>query len=67
MAGALLLNSLNKDINNKVYTFIDDNNKLHNRTINGIPVCSLEKLKELVKNKVVNKVLLAMPSLSEKD
>ena len=67
MAGALLLNSLNKDINNKVYTFIDDNQKLHKRTINGIPVCSLEKLKELVKNKVVNKVLLAMPSLSEKD
>ena len=66
MAGALLQNSLRKSPANNVFTFIDDDPKLYKRTINGTPVCSPDKLKELVERKVVNKIMLAIPSLSKK-
>jgi len=46
--------------------FIDDNKGLHGRMVNGIKVYPPEKLPELIKTKNINRILLAVPSLSRR-
>jgi FlaA1/EpsC-like NDP-sugar epimerase len=46
--------------------FIDDNKSLHNRMVNGIKVYSPADLPELIKAKSLDRVLLALPSLTRR-
>ena len=46
--------------------FIDDNRSLHNRMVNGIKVYSPSQLPDLIKAKNLDRVLLALPSLSRR-
>jgi FlaA1/EpsC-like NDP-sugar epimerase len=46
--------------------FIDDNKSLHNRMVNGIKVYSPAQLPELIKAKSMDRVLLALPTLSRR-
>ncbi len=42
--------------------FIDDNQQLHGKTVNGLNVFALSELNELIDNYDVEKILLAIPS-----
>ncbi len=44
--------------------FIDDNTVLHKLTVAGLPVYPSHKLEQLIRDQAVDRVLLAMPSLS---
>lgn len=44
--------------------FIDDNTVLHKLTVAGLPVHPSHKLEQLIRDQSVDRVLLAMPSLS---
>jgi FlaA1/EpsC-like NDP-sugar epimerase len=46
--------------------FVDDNKSLHNRMVNGIKVYSPAELPDLIKAKNLDRVLLALPSLSRR-
>ncbi len=46
--------------------FIDDNKSLHNRMVNGIKVYSPSELPDLIKAKNLDRVLLALPSLTRR-
>ena len=46
--------------------FIDDNKNLHGRMVNGIKVYAPEKLPDLIKAHNIDRVLLALPSLSRR-
>ena len=43
--------------------FIDDNKSLHGRMVNGIKVFAPEQLPALIKDRSIDRVLLALPSL----
>ncbi|KNG93477.1 polysaccharide biosynthesis protein [Pseudaestuariivita atlantica] len=45
--------------------FIDDNPKLQSMMISGLPVYAKSQIKELVTSKQIDRVVLAMPSLSQ--
>jgi FlaA1/EpsC-like NDP-sugar epimerase len=46
--------------------FVDDNRGLHGRMVNGIKVHPPEKLPELIKDRNIDRVLLALPSLTRR-
>jgi FlaA1/EpsC-like NDP-sugar epimerase len=46
--------------------FVDDNRSLHGRMVNGIKVYSPDDLPDLIKSLNVNRVLLALPSLTRR-
>ncbi len=46
--------------------FIDDNRSMHNRMVNGIKVYSPTELPDLIKTKSLDRVLLALPSLTRR-
>ncbi len=46
--------------------FIDDNKSLHGRMVNGIKVYSPEQLPTLIKDRNIDRVLLALPSLTRR-
>ena len=48
----------------RALAFIDDNPVLHKLTVAGLPVHSSQRLERLIKDLSVDRVLLAMPSLS---
>ena len=43
--------------------FIDDNRNLQGRMVNGIKVFSPDQLPELIKDRKIDRILLALPSL----
>ncbi|MAC82275.1 MAG: nucleotide sugar epimerase [Rhodobacteraceae bacterium] len=45
--------------------FVDDNSSLQGMMLAGLPVCPPARIAELVKDRRVDRVLLAMPSLSQ--
>ncbi len=61
-AGAQLSASLNINGNYKVVAFIDDDNNLLGRSINGVKIINLDGIGKLQKG--VDQILLAIPSLS---
>lgn len=63
-AGRQLASALTTDFRMNVVGFLDDDQHLHGRKIQNIPVSSLTKLPALVQNRRIRKVLLAAPSLS---
>lgn len=48
----------------RTVAFIDDNTVLHNMTVAGLSVYSSQMLEKLIREQSVDRVLLAMPSLS---
>lgn len=65
-AGIQLMNSLeNSDL--FIEGFIDDNNQLHGRTLNGKYIYSTKDIGKLIKSKNINQVLVAIPSLTRNE
>ncbi|SHH16925.1 NDP-sugar epimerase, includes UDP-GlcNAc-inverting 4,6-dehydratase FlaA1 and capsular polysaccharide biosynthesis protein EpsC [Cognatiyoonia sediminum] len=64
-AGVQLMAALRQDFEMRPVLFVDDNVTLQSMTIAGLPVYSAEKLAVMVRNKRVQRVLLAMPSATE--
>ena len=65
-AGVQLLNSLeNSDL--YVEGFLDDNDQLTGRTLNGKKIYNIKDVGKLISVKNVNQVLLAIPSLSRNE
>jgi len=62
-AGTRLLASLQHSHEMVVLGFIDDDERLHGRLINGVPIHALAEVPSLVQRKGVAAVLLAIPSL----
>jgi FlaA1/EpsC-like NDP-sugar epimerase len=46
--------------------FVDDKKSLHDRMVNGIKVYAPEKLETLIKDRNIDRILLAMPSLTRR-
>jgi len=65
-AGARLSTALSTTRAFDPLVFIDDNKNLNGRMVNGIKVYPPEKLPELIKTKNINRILLAVPSLSRR-
>jgi FlaA1/EpsC-like NDP-sugar epimerase len=66
-AGARLVAAL---IGGKSFTpvvFLDDNHALQGSSINGVPICPPERLEELTRELGIQRVLLAMPSVSRRE
>ena len=63
-AGKQLVNSLKNNPEFKVVGFLDDNKKLQKKILQSKKIYSLNKIEHLIKNKNVNLIFLAMPSIS---
>ena len=65
-AGVQLMNSLeNSDL--LIEGFIDDNDQLNGRTLNGKYIYSTKDIGKLIKSKNINEVLVAIPSLTRNE
>ena len=63
-SGMNLFNAIRSDRRFRIIGFLDDNTQLHGRTLQNLKIHSPTNLHALIKNHALNKVLLAMPSLS---
>ncbi|MCX5956856.1 MAG: nucleoside-diphosphate sugar epimerase/dehydratase [Cyanobacteria bacterium] len=63
-SGMNLFNAIRSDRRFCIIGFLDDNTQLHGRTLQNLKIHSPTNLHALIKNHALNKVLLAMPSLS---
>ena len=63
-AGRQLLSSLENNPEMKVVGFLDDNQQFHKQTILGQTVYDPSKIDEIIKFRVIDVVLLALPSIS---
>jgi FlaA1/EpsC-like NDP-sugar epimerase len=63
-SGMNLLNALRNDRRFRIIGFLDDDIKLHGRTLQNLKIQSPTRLRTLAADQGVNKVLLAIPSLS---
>ena len=63
-SGMNLLNALRSDRRFRIIGFLDDDTQLHGRTLQNLKIDSPTRLHALIKDHGLNKVLLAMPSLS---
>jgi len=63
-SGLNLFNALRTDRRFRIIGFLDDDSQLHGRTVQNLKINSPLRLQSLIKDHGVNKVLLAIPSLS---
>jgi len=63
-AGRQLVLALENSVEFKVVGLLDDNNEIHRQVILGKTVYSSLKIEKLIKNKSVNFIFLAMPTVS---
>jgi FlaA1/EpsC-like NDP-sugar epimerase len=63
-AGVEIVNAIHRSAKFDLAGFIDDDEELHGRTINGMPVFSAEQAKDLINKEMITNILLAMPSVS---
>ena len=63
-AGMQLADGLSGGRDLKVIGFVDDDERLQGRTLNGLKVSAPESLPSLIDSRAVSHVLLAMPSIS---
>ncbi len=63
-AGSKLLSLLSQNQEYEVSAFIDDDKSLTNRNLRGVKIYSLENINFLIKNKSINSIYIAIPSLS---
>jgi len=62
VSGRQLLTALEQSHECRPFAFVDDDKSLHGTVIEGVHVHSPSMIKKLVSQKVINKVLLAIPS-----
>ena len=65
-AGKQIYSSL-EVINKKVFCFIDDNTQKQNKTLFGKKIISKNYFEKLLKKKIFNNLIIAIPSLSNKN
>jgi FlaA1/EpsC-like NDP-sugar epimerase len=65
-AGRQLAAGMSNSQDMHVVGFLDDDNRLHDRMMNGLPIHNPNNLSELVKSLGISNVLLALPSASRK-
>src|ERR1700728_362571 len=65
-AGARLSTALSTTRAFDPLVFIDDKKSLHGRMVNGIKVYSPDQLPDLIKDRKIDRVLLALPSLTRR-
>jgi FlaA1/EpsC-like NDP-sugar epimerase len=65
-AGARLSNVLSTTRAFDPLVFVDDNRSLRGRMVNGIKVFSPEELPDLIKDRNIDRILLALPSLTRR-
>jgi FlaA1/EpsC-like NDP-sugar epimerase len=63
-AGSQLMHALKSNPNYRICQFIDDNEKLHGRTISGISIGSFDKTKARFKALEIRTIILAMSNIS---
>ena len=63
-SGMNLFNAIRSDRRFRIIGFLDDDTQLHGRTLQNLKIHSPTRLHALIKDYGLNKVLLAMPSLS---
>ncbi|MCS5698231.1 polysaccharide biosynthesis protein [Cyanobium sp. FGCU-52] len=63
-SGLNLLMALRNDPRFRLIAFLDDDGRLHGRTVQGLPIHSPTRLPELIGREDVTQVLLALPSIS---
>jgi len=62
-SGLNLLMALRNDPRFRLIAFLDDDGRLHGRTVQGLPIHSPTRLPELIRREDVTQVLLALPSI----
>ena len=62
-AGAKLAKVLQVIKEKRIIFFIDDNENLHGRRTNGIPIISRKEIKSMIKENHINEIVIAIPSL----
>ncbi len=62
-AGMMLLQALRNDPQFRIVGFLDDDRRLHGRTLQSLSIHSPEGIQTLIKRHNINQVLLAIPSL----
>lgn len=63
-AGRQLAGALNNGYDMRAVGYVDDDDRLHGQTLNGLPIFDPEDLKDLIVDRSIGYVLLAMPSIS---
>lgn len=63
-SGMNLFNAIRSDRRFRIIGFLDDDTQLHGRTLQNLKIHSPTRLHSLIEDHGLNKVLLAMPSLS---
>ena len=63
-SGLNLLIALRNDPRFRLIAFLDDDGRLHGRTVHGLPIHSPTRLPELISREDVSQVLLALPSIA---
>lgn len=53
-----------RDTKYKIHYFVDDDKNLHKRSVDGIKILSKQKLKEVMKSRKFDLLVIAMPSVS---
>ena len=63
-AGKQVYSAFKKNNNNQVYCFVDDDKKKQKKILYGLKIISFNELIKLGKNKLINNIIIAIPSLS---
>jgi len=66
IAGRQIVSALENNNKIKVVGFIDDNNELHGKIIQGKNIFSSENLKKIILSKNIKQIILAIPSIGRK-
>ena len=65
-AGRQLVSALEKGFEMRVVGFLDDDDRLHGRVLNGQPIFDPDDLSDLIKSKGITHVLIAIPTASRR-
>jgi FlaA1/EpsC-like NDP-sugar epimerase len=63
-AGRQLANAMTGSTDTRVVGFLDDDDRLHGHVLNGLPIFNPSDLPELVAQKNITDILMALPSIS---
>jgi len=63
-AGRQLANAMTSSTDTRVVGFLDDDDRLHGHVLNGLPIFNPSDLPELVAQKNITDILMALPSIS---
>jgi len=66
MSGRQLASAMANSLEVRVTGFLDDDDRLHGQSLNGLPIYGLDDLPGLIESRGVTDVLLALPSVQRK-